>query len=167
MIRLNLGCNNDYREGWINIDHDNSVKVDYAIDFEQDVFPFEDNSVDYTEIGYTLEHLSNIFWLMEEVYRICKPNGIIFVKFEHAMHYWNISDPLHKTRLTEETFRYWTNWIISDYKGKKFKSNFRIVKEEIIYMPPYDLLTEDEKKIALKKYLNVAKCVYQTLEPIK
>ena len=44
MIKLNLGCGNDYRRGWLNCDKSKEVNPDKVVDLEKKL-PFKDNSV--------------------------------------------------------------------------------------------------------------------------
>jgi len=78
MMKLNLGCGNDIRPGWINCDKypvNHSVK---KVDIDILPLPFKDNSMDLIHIEDTWEHLSvNRYDLSLELYRILKPGGKI------------------------------------------------------------------------------------------
>ena len=56
MIKLNLGCGEDIREGFINVDIREMPGVDKIVDLEND-FPFKD--VDYIRAYDVLEHFSH------------------------------------------------------------------------------------------------------------
>ena len=78
---LNLGCGNDYKKGWVNIDADlykNIKKLDLKCDLSRDI-PFEDNSVDYIFNEHFLEHLSAKEGLefLKECRRVLKPGGVL------------------------------------------------------------------------------------------
>ncbi len=34
-LKIHIGCGNDYRAGWINIDIDTNLKADFYCDFTQ------------------------------------------------------------------------------------------------------------------------------------
>jgi len=80
MIKLNLGCGARYLQGFINIDIDRSYKADLYLDFERDVLPYQDNSIDYIIAIHTLEHINNIWDLLNECHRVLKPNCILEVE---------------------------------------------------------------------------------------
>ena len=42
-------------------------------------FPKQDNCFDYIYLGEILEHISNFFFVFEEMYRILKPNGLLII----------------------------------------------------------------------------------------
>ena len=46
LIKLNLGCGEDYREGYVNIDNNTAVNADIYSDFINKI-PAKDNSVQY------------------------------------------------------------------------------------------------------------------------
>lgn len=71
LVRVNLGSGRDYKEGWVNVDVDQSVKVDVVADLSQR-FPFNDNSVDELLASDILEHFT-------------KEDGIIFLKECHRV----------------------------------------------------------------------------------
>ncbi len=80
-IKLNLGCGNDYKEGWINIDN-NYYGTDYKLDFNWDLSKlllFPDESVDYIFSEHFFEHLTyqQALLLMKDCYRCLKDGGII------------------------------------------------------------------------------------------
>ena len=54
--RLNLGCGNDYREGWDNADL-YAKKADLRFDFEKAPYPIKDNTYDHIHCSQVLEHL--------------------------------------------------------------------------------------------------------------
>jgi len=82
LLRLNLGCGLNKRNGFINIDCREEVKPDMLLDLEKVPYPFESNSVEEIIAKDILEHFSyrNTKKILEEWYRILKPNGIIYIQ---------------------------------------------------------------------------------------
>jgi len=78
-MKLNFGCGNDYKKGYVNCDISKEVKLDKIIDLEKEL-PFEDNSVDEIYSRHTFEHVNNFIPLMHELHRICKKEAIIKIK---------------------------------------------------------------------------------------
>jgi hypothetical protein len=83
LVRINLGAGATHLDGWINVDWQG--KQDVICDLSKEV-PFRDNSVDEILIDNTLEHIprEKIFWFMDELHRICKPNAIIRIYVPHC-----------------------------------------------------------------------------------
>ncbi len=81
--KLNLGCGEDKKDGYINVDWSPLVKPDVAHDLNATPYPFEDNSVDLIEAFHVLEHLEKPFALMKEFHRILKAGGVLHIKVPH------------------------------------------------------------------------------------
>ncbi len=101
---LNLGCGNDYKKGWINLDFNKEVTADIYCDFDKDGLPFRDNSITHVFAYHTIEHSKNLINLMEELWRVCE-NGAI-IKF-HVPHYTGthaLKYPFHHNYFGIDTF---------------------------------------------------------------
>jgi ubiquinone/menaquinone biosynthesis C-methylase UbiE len=80
MIKLNLGCDNDIRDGWMNIDKFNIRPGVIQMDITKLDFP--DNYADEICARDVLEHIS---WretdnVLKEWYRVLKPGGKIYIQ---------------------------------------------------------------------------------------
>ena len=76
-MKLHLGCGNDYKEGYLNCDWTNNVRVDRIVDLEKPLKMFKTNSVDEIVCNHVLEHIVNFVPLMHELHRISKKGAII------------------------------------------------------------------------------------------
>lgn len=79
-MRLNLGCNNRIRPGYINVDRDQYPGVDVVGDvFKLD--KVEDNSVDEIYASHILEHAPHprTLEVLKEWCRVLKPGGMLKV----------------------------------------------------------------------------------------
>jgi predicted SAM-dependent methyltransferase len=81
-MRLNLGCGNDYRNGWVNVDLYNKF-VDLRFDIEKAPYPLESDSVDEVYCAQVLEHLRYPEIAIAEIYRIMKPGAIATLIVPH------------------------------------------------------------------------------------
>jgi SAM-dependent methyltransferase len=93
MRKLNLGCGEDKKEGYVNVDIHDHVKPDVVHDLNIFPYPFQENEFDVIEAFHVLEHLDKPFPVMKELQRILKPSGILHIKvphfsrgFTHAQH---------------------------------------------------------------------------------
>ena len=75
--KLNLGCGQVIKEGYVNADVIPRPGVDTIIDLRKFPYNFEDNTFSEVIINHVLEHLDNTIKVMEEVWRICKPGAIV------------------------------------------------------------------------------------------
>ena len=98
-IKLNLGCGYRHMEGFVNIDNREECKPDLCIDIIETGLPFDDDSVDYVFAQDFLEHIPSeyVVSLIEEIYRVLKPDGI----FEHLTPSTDgrgaFADPYHRS----------------------------------------------------------------------
>lgn len=81
--KLNLGCGEDKKEGYVNVDFSPIVKPDVAHNLNQFPYPFEPNSFELIEAFHVLEHLDKPFDVMKELHRVLKPGGTLHVKVPH------------------------------------------------------------------------------------
>ncbi len=96
MIKLNLGCERDIKEGYINLDNRYFPGVDKIHDLNQFPYPFEPNSVGHIRSENCFEQLDNCYKVFKELYRICKNEAtvnIIVYHYSSCMAYYY----LHKT----------------------------------------------------------------------
>lgn len=81
LVKLNIGCGTDYKEGWINIDNNsdhNITRLDLNWDLRH-YLPFPSGSVDFIFNEHFLEHLSveQGKAAIREFLRVLKPGGVI------------------------------------------------------------------------------------------
>jgi len=81
-IKLNLGCGNDIRRGYVNIDCREIQGIDLCYDMRLCSIPFEDETASEILLKDSLEHLS---WrivkdFLKDCYRVLKKNGKIHIQ---------------------------------------------------------------------------------------
>jgi SAM-dependent methyltransferase len=80
-MKLNLGCGDDIRNGYLNIDK--YIKADKQIELNKVPYPFKTNSVDEILALNILEHLNNPYDILMEWHRICKHGAVIKILVPH------------------------------------------------------------------------------------
>jgi SAM-dependent methyltransferase len=129
--KLNLGCGRDYREGFVNIDISKEVKADVYHDLEKFPYPFKANTFDEILSLGVLELIDADFLkIMEELYRICKPNAVIKIRSPVFPNMCSAQDPLTKKFMTYNTFEYFKGDGGFDYYSK---ARFGTIKREYIF----------------------------------
>jgi len=108
MVKLNLGCGNDYRRGYLNCDSSKRVKKDKFLDLEKSL-PFEDDSVEEILANHVLEHVQNFNKLVIEMHRILKKGALLKVRVPFYAHFGAFMDPTHKRFFTPFTFDYFAD----------------------------------------------------------
>ena len=118
-IKLNLGCGEDYKKDYLNVDIF-SNKADVKLNLEKIPYPFKENLFKVILMKRVLEHLSNPKQVLEEVYRISKPNARIHIRVPHfsSIHCWG--DIEHKRGYSIRTF-----------KHKNLSKKFEVINQKI------------------------------------
>lgn len=73
-VKLHLGCGDDYRPEYVNIDINKRIKADLHCDFVQKL-PFKTNSVDEILCKNVFEHVPNPLDFLLEMKRVLKKRG--------------------------------------------------------------------------------------------
>lgn len=98
-MKLNLGCGNDIRKGWVNVDINPICKAVIKADLNKPL-PFADESADYIFIKDVYEHLTNRESFIKEIHRILKPYGVIHWLQASYTNTIAWGDPDHKTAVS-------------------------------------------------------------------
>lgn len=125
--KLNLGCGNDIRTGWINLDISPLEGVDVVHDITQLPLPFDDDTFEFILCQDILEHLEYIP-LLKELHRILKKGGIVEIRVPHFSSRFNFIDPTHKKRFSIQTFDFFTDVPLF---GRSYYFDFHF--EEVVY----------------------------------
>lgn len=132
MPKLNLGCGTDIKEGYINVDIIKRGGVDVVYDLNKSPYPFESDYFDEIYASHFFEHLSDVLKVMEELYRILKPGGIIIAKVPYYSSSGAFQDPTHKHFFAEDTAKYY--FALNGY-NRKFK--FKLRRQQLKYTKPF------------------------------
>lgn len=81
-MQLNLGCGNDYIEGWINVDKRSDVKTDICCDLLELYRYVGEESVDRIQATNVLEHVGwqEVKSVLKIIYNILKVGGQLSVR---------------------------------------------------------------------------------------
>ena len=135
IIKLNIGCGNDIRDGWVNLDKfpvDNRVKY---FDIEDIPYSFKKDSIDEIYCSHTLEHINKIDSIIHEFTRILKYSvekdvGICTIKLPVFSNGWK-----HKSWYHLKTYFYslygepWKAKAIDSYESELYTNS----KYDLIY----------------------------------
>jgi ubiquinone/menaquinone biosynthesis C-methylase UbiE len=112
----------------ITLDIDPEHHPDVVHDLHQVPWPFSDNQFKEIICHHVLEHLNDITAAMNELHRICKPDGEIYIEVPHHTS-WCANTPEHKLRFTYFAFDSFIEGKTSWRTGKKF----RLLKREVTF----------------------------------
>jgi len=81
-IKLNLGCGNDIKEGWVNVDiHNFGQEVIW--DLDRVPYPFDGNSAEVILMQDIIEHLKSPKLVLKEIYRIASDGCTLVIRTPH------------------------------------------------------------------------------------
>lgn len=139
-MKLNLGCGNDYKEGYLNCDYISGEKVDKIVDLEKFPYPFEDNSISEIIMQDIFEHLSKPLRVLEEIHRICKNNARIKIRVPHFSSNSAWGDLTHKRAFSSGCFDHFLVDSKSTSLEIQRKTKFILIKKELIFPKPWCLI---------------------------
>lgn len=100
-MKINLGSGYKRFPEFLNVDHDPLTQPDFLADLEDLHLPIDDDSVEYVVAHHVLEHIGEGFFsLLQELYRIMKPDAILEIKVPHHRSEIFYSDPTHRRAIT-------------------------------------------------------------------
>lgn len=179
MNKIEIGSGGRSRKGFIGIDIVQLPGVEIVADVDKEGIPLLDNSVEHLYSSHTFEHFVNFDFVMSEVWRVCKHEALIELKTPYLTNTVSLSNPFHKTHLTEYTFLFYGDQRIKLPKeiggyglqhgtaNEQTPVRFRQEKVEYIYNPPWHAKSDKEKDFARRHYLNVVRDIHFILRPIK
>lgn len=103
---LNLGCGEDYRQGYHNVDVRPEVQPDEQVDLDERPWPWPDDHFAAVLASHVIEHLEDQHAALHELARVTMAKGVIRVRAPH----WNSAsmaiDPTHTTPLDPRTLEH-------------------------------------------------------------
>lgn len=138
-MKLNLGCGNNYKKDFVNLDISKKVKADVHHDLNEYPYPFKSNSINYIYADNVLEHLEDGIKPLEELWRILKVGGEIEIIVPLAPTSHAFRDITHKQFFTYRSFEYFL-----EGSGLNFysKARFRIVQRRVVFHNRLGLMTK-------------------------
>lgn len=184
--QLNLGCGFDKRDGWLNVDNFAECAPDAMVDIEATPWPLPTSHFETVLLKHVLEHVGQDFAtfkrVMQELYRVTAPNGVIEIHVPHFRHDTFWSDPTHVRASTPLTFEMMSKrrnleWVErrANYTMLALAMNvdFELEKAVVQYAPEWSQrldrgeITQDQIRFAATHNWNVAKELRFTLRCVK
>lgn len=109
--KLHLGCGKTILPDWINVDCVNSPGVDLVFDLDKcstNPFPLPDNSIEVILASHLLEHIANPLPMMQELYRIAKPDAKATFYLPYGSSDDAFEDPTHVRPYFLNSFGYFS-----------------------------------------------------------
>ena len=105
-LKIDLGCGLNKAEGYLGVDIKEAKGVDIVRDIEKHGLPFCDNSAIEIRAVSTLEHFTDLIFVMNECWRVLKPEGVLWGTVPRAGSDAANRDPTHKRYFVVNSFKY-------------------------------------------------------------
>ena len=130
---LNLGCANTRIPGSVGVDRfPRKGFVDIVHNLNEVPYPFKESSVDEIHLYHVLEHLEGPLEKIEEIYRILKPGGLLYLRVPHFSSLYAWGDITHRQAFSIQAFDILDTKI--RFRDLKYtKASFKILKRKIRY----------------------------------
>lgn len=117
--KLNLGCGEFKKPGYLNVDYGSVSPPDVVHDLNVMPYPFADDDLELVEAYHVLEHLDNPFQVMKEIHRITKDGGKVIIRVPHFSR--GFTHPEHKRGFDVSFPFYFDPTFLGGYQGVKFE----------------------------------------------
>ncbi len=167
-IRLNLGCGDDYKEGYINCDWLGGMKADKYFDLQQFPYPFEESSCDEVLMDNVLNLLDDVVNVIKEVHRILKPGGVFRLYVPYAKSDWAFQSLYAQHFFTERSMQKFSDkWDPHYYPHTRFEliqnklfCNTETTLGKVRNLVPF-------KPLLRYYFFNIYDCIYFEMKAIK
>lgn len=131
-MRLNLGCGDKRREGYVNVDVCGTPDV--VCDLSVFPWPWEDGAVEEVYSEHFLEHVADYERTILEIHRVLQPRGTIHFKVPHhrsPMAPWH----LHRWYFSTDTPNRLCESVAYQWGGKRLFERVSVRANAIYFRP--------------------------------
>jgi len=166
LVKLDLACGDNKREGFQGVDVHKTPAVDIVADLFKPKWPIKSNSVDEVHCSHFIEHHPDLCLFWSELYRIMKPGGTATIIAPYGKNNRAWQDPTHCRAIVEESFFYLDK---NFRKMNKLDHYLADVDFEftVVYVgidPMWQNRSEEARNFAIKHHWNVVADLQATLK---
>lgn len=115
-MRLNIGCGNKTKEGFLGVDRFPCGAAGVLCDVDQGL-PFAADSIAAVHLDNIIEHVADILEFMREISRVCRDGAAVTVITPHFTSWDSWRDPTHRHHLSYFSMDHFASSWIADYGG--------------------------------------------------
>jgi ubiquinone/menaquinone biosynthesis C-methylase UbiE len=127
-MKLNLGCGNKKKDGFIGVDKFPCDAVDVISDLSERL-PFESNSVEEIYMDNVIEHILDIPSLLSEISRVCCKGAKVTIYTPHFASHASWRDPTHVHHLSYFSMDHLEKESVSHYMA----GGFRVIERRLSF----------------------------------
>jgi predicted SAM-dependent methyltransferase len=138
-------------EGAYTIDKLDFPEVDFVADLEDGLSFLDDNSIDEIYSFHFLEHVNNLPFLMQEIYRVLKKGGKNIGTVPHFANPYFYSDYTHKNYFGLYSFNYFSKQKYFRREVPDFynNTNFKVNNVTLEFISPFTLRNYFKKALGI------------------
>jgi len=165
-VRLNLGCGEDIREAWVNVDHVKRPGVDLVLNLDTDNLPFREDEVSEVHASHVIEHLYRPLHLMGELWRVCVPGALATFRTPYGSSDVADEDPTHVRRMYAGSWMYFSQpaYWRADYG---YVGDWQATRIELHLYDAAASLPDEEIPVAVRFGRNAVREMVATLAAVK
>ncbi|MBD2868762.1 class I SAM-dependent methyltransferase [Paenibacillus arenilitoris] len=166
-MKLDLGCGDRKQPGFHGMNDRPLAGVDVVGSLNERL-PFPDDAAEFVMAVRSLPYVRDLFAVLSEVYRVCAHKAVVCILAPYAHSFRHRSNPHFNHLFDEHTPRHLTSCFfqpslgqlspeITPYEGPPPPFDFRLLRMEMFYLPPFrsPLFEEEELEILQQLQLNV------------
>jgi len=119
-VIIDLGCGAKKVPGAFGIDLIALAGVDLVHDLEATPYPLPESCADTIYLNHVLEHFEKPLPLLEEVWRLARPDGQVLIRTPHYSGTYAWIDPTHRHAFSAKSFHYFGENPYSYYTHARF-----------------------------------------------
>ena len=119
-VILDLGCGANKVPGAFGIDIVAPTGVDLVHDLKATPYPLPESCADTIYLNHVLEHFENPLPILEEIWRIARPDGRVLIRTPHYSGIYSWVDPTHRHAFSARSFHYYGENAYSYYTSARF-----------------------------------------------
>jgi len=115
-MRLNLGCGDKPKEGFLGVDRFPCAAAGLLCDFDRRL-PFRDDCVEAAHLDNVIEHVGDVLALLIEISRVCRDGARVTIVTPHFTSWDSWRDPTHRHHLSYFSMDHFASSWIGRYGG--------------------------------------------------
>lgn len=131
-MKINLGCGNDIRAGFVNCDMRQFPGVDRVFNITDLMWPFQSNSAELIVASALFEHVPSLLPVLNECHRVLQNGGELWISGPTPTSKYLWLDVTHVRAFTKHCFDHFDPRTPLGQQFHYWPPTFRVVDERVV-----------------------------------